>query len=174
MPPTEKLDPTDNVRELITLNSERSDALRVAEQQRVNELMAAERKRVDEQMILRAEYDEKLRSAEGKRIDAIRAVDVNAVSVANERAGVQAQVLAAQVAQSAETLRSLVAATAATQAQQLSTLTSQLTDRLASLEKSQYEHKGTSGGARDMYGWLAGGLMMIVTIGSVLLSVFHH
>lgn len=174
MPSSDKPDPTDNVRELLTLNTERSDALRLAEKERVNDLMTAERKRVDEQLALRAEYDEKLRSAEGKRIDAIRAVDVNAVSVANEKSTQQAIVLANQVSQSAETLRSLVATTAAQQATQLATLTSQLTDRLSSLEKSQYEHKGTSGGARDMYGWIAGGLMMLVTIGSVIFTVLHH
>jgi len=174
MPSSDKPDPTHNVRELLILNTERSDALRLADQERVNDLMAAERKRIDEQLTLRAEYDEKLRLAEGKRIDAIRAVDVTAVAVASDRAQQQAIVLANQVAQSAETLRSLVASTAATQASALSVLTNQLTDRLASLEKSQYEHKGSSTGGREMYGWIASGIMMLVTISSVLFSVLHH
>ena len=171
---SEKSDPTDNVRELLVLNTERSDSLRAAEQLRVSELMDAERRRVNEQMDLRAEYDAKLAVAEAKRIDAIRAVDVNAVSVANERATAQAAVLANQVAASAETLRALVAATAATQATQLATLTSQLTDRLASLEKSQYENKGSGSGMRDMYAWIVAGVMGLVTIGSVIFSVLRH
>jgi cell division septum initiation protein DivIVA len=169
-----KPDPTDNVRELLALSTERTDSLRLAEQQRVNELMDAERRRVNEQMQLRAEYDAQLALAEAKRIDAIRAVDVAAVAVANERATAQAVVLANQVSVSAETLRSLVASTAATQATQLTQLTTQLTDRLASLEKSQYESKGSGTGMRDMYAWIVAAVMGLVTIGSVLFNVLHH
>ena len=162
--PTERdtRDPTENVRELVNL-----------ELRRIDDLMMAEQKRVNEQLQLRADYNTKLGEAEAKRIDAIRAVDVGAVAVANERATAQAAVLANQVAASAETLRALVAATAATQAQQLATLTTQLTDRLSSLEKSQYESKGTGSGMRDMYAWVFAGIMGIVTIGSVLYSVLH-
>src|SRR5471030_840272 len=101
--------------------------------------MEAERRRVNEQMELRADYGVQLSIAEAKRIDAIRAVDVNAVSVANERATQQASVLANQVAVSAETLRALVATTAIATEQKQAQLVSQLTDRIASLEKSQYE-----------------------------------
>jgi cell division septum initiation protein DivIVA len=169
-----KLDPTDNVRELLAINTERSDSLRLAEQQRVNELMEAERRRVNEQMQLRAEYDAKLADAESKRIDAIRSVDVNALAVASDRASAQAIVLANQVTVSAETLRALVASTAATQATQLAQLTTQLTDRLASLEKSQYESKGSGSGMRDMYAWIFAAVMGLVTVGSVLFNIFHH
>ena len=131
-------------------------------------------KRIDEQAKLRADFNAALGVAEAKRIDAIRAVDVNAVSVANERATAQAAVLANQVAASAETLRALVAATAATQAQQLGQLTAQLTDRLTALEKAQYENKGTGTGMRDMYGWIFGGLMALATLGSIVFAVLHH
>jgi hypothetical protein len=131
-------------------------------------------KRIDEQAKLRAEFTAQLAVAEAKRIDAIRAVDVNAVSVASDRANAQAAVLANQVAASAETLRSLVAATAATQATQLAQLTTQLTDRLTALEKSQYENKGSSGGMTQMYGWIFSGLMAIVTIASVAFTILHH
>lgn len=121
------VDPTKNVLQLVE-----------AAVKRLDDLASAEKMRVDMQFT----YMEKLQTAEAKRIDAIRAVDVNAVAVASERAAAQAQVLANQVSQSAETLRSLVAQTASTIAQQLAQLTSQLTDRLALLEKSQYENKG--------------------------------
>src|SRR5471030_432941 len=102
--------------------------------------MEAERRRVNEQMELRADYGVQLSIAEAKRIDAIRAVDVNAVSVANERATAQAAVLANQVAASAETLRALVAATAATVAQQLAQVSAGIADRLSALEKRSEEH----------------------------------
>lgn len=94
---------------------------------------------------LRADYQEKLAIAEAKRIDAIRSVDVNAVAVASERATQQAQVLANQVAQSADALRTLVATTATTFAQQQQSLQTQITERLALLERSQYESKGKAG-----------------------------
>ena len=167
-------DPTTNVRDLITQSNQRSDAMRALELRRVDDLMAAEQKRVNEQLNLRADYNTKLAEAEAKRIDAIRAVDVGAVAVANERATAQAAVLANQVAASAETLRALVAATAATQAQQLATLTTQLTDRLSSLEKSQYENKGQGSGHKEMYAWIVAGVLGLVTIGSVFFQMLHH
>lgn len=135
---------------------------------RMDDLREAETRRVNELMCLRAEFSEKLGVAEAKRIDAIRAVDVNAVSVANERATAQAAVLANQVAASAETLRSLVAATAATVAQQLAQIAAQLTDRIASLEKSQYENKGTSGGSKDTRTLVIALIMVIVAVAGFL------
>lgn len=163
------MDPTENVREMIDRSVNRIDDLRRTESARIDQKIEAERIRVNEQLALRAEYNVQLSIAEAKRIDAIRAVDVNAVSVANERATAQAAVLANQVAASAETLRALVAATAATQAQQLTQLTAQLTDRLTSLEKSQYESKGSSGGMRDVWGWIIAAIAAVVAIGSFIL-----
>jgi hypothetical protein len=132
------------VRELFLAEKTRNDDLRIAENRRIDDLAAAERHALRQELDLRAEYENRLREAESKRIDAIRAVDVNAVSVASERASAAANVLANQVAASAEAMRSLVASTAATIAQQLAALTSQLTDRISLLEKSSYEGSGRS------------------------------
>lgn len=151
----EKPDPTGNVLllvdaavkrtdDILTAAVKRIDDLRAAETRRTDDLREAERDRVNEQMHLRQEFGAKLSEAEAKRIDAIRAVDVNAVAVAAERSADQATVLASQVAASAETLRGLVATTATTTATQLQQITTQLTDRLASLEKTQYEKSGSS------------------------------
>ena len=120
----------------------RVDALREAAQDKIAALSVSEFKRVDDMATMRAEYQEKLSIAEAKRIDAIRSVDVNAVGVASERATQQAQVLANQVAASADALRALVATTATTFAQQQQSLQTQITERLALLERSQYESKG--------------------------------
>lgn len=139
------VDPTQNVLDLVLAAVKRIDDLREAETRRVNDLRLAESRRVDEQAELRTNYGEKLREAEAKRIDAIRVVDVNAVAVASERAAAQATVLATQVSQSAEALRALVASTAATFAQQSQNTAQQLTDRIALLEKVQYETTGRSG-----------------------------
>lgn len=124
-------DPTENVRELMGAAVQRLDDLRNAEIRRLKDVMD-----------LTSNYSEKLVAAEAKRIDAIRAVDVNAVAVASERAAQQALVLANQVSASAETLRLLVASTATQLAAQLAQTTAQLTERTASLEKAQYEGVG--------------------------------
>jgi hypothetical protein len=106
-----------------------------------------------ERAALTASYEDKLTRAEAGRIDAIRAVDVNAVSVASQRAGDQATALASQVASqaevvrnqvatSAEALRALVATTAsaalANQQQQFTALST----RITTLEQAGAEGKG--------------------------------
>jgi 3-oxoacyl-ACP reductase-like protein len=168
------LDPSHNVRSIVERATAHLTDLANAESRRVDGALAFEIKRIDEKIRLQSEGSVLLNVAEAKRIDAIRAVDVNAVSVANEKATAQAVVLANQVAASAETLRALVAATAATQAQQLATLTTQLTDRLSSLEKSQYENKGSGNGMSQMYGWIFSGLMGILTIALGIYVATHH
>lgn len=137
-----KPDPTANVRALIALEVKRLDDIISAEHVHSEEMRKAQTLRLDDMATLRAFYDDKLRDAEAKRIDAIRAVDVNAVAVANDRANAQAQVLATQVAASAEALRSLVATTSATVAQQFNQVTTQMIERVAALEKSSYEGQG--------------------------------
>lgn len=146
---TPVIDPTDNVKDIIRAAVERLDDLRIEN----IDTRDREISHVKETMSLRASYTEKLleqqalnteklQLAEAKRIDAIRAVDVNAVSIANERAAAQANVLANQVVTTADTLRALVVATAAAQAQSLSQLINPLIDRIASLEKAAYEGVG--------------------------------
>ena len=192
--PKQVNDPTENVLGVIGAAVGRLNDLRIADNERLRCEMEAERRRINEQMALRAESNQKLSEAESRRLDAIRTVDVNAVSIANERATAQAVVLANQVATSAETLRTLVASTANTQAQQLATLTSQLIDRIQALEKSQYESKnlsgsippavldrlaqleesrykneGRAGNSKDTFGWIVGAIMTLIAIASFLL-----
>lgn len=116
----------------------RIDDLRAAEVRRQDDLRAAESRRQDEQAAMSDLFGEQLRLAEAKRIDAIRAVDVNAVAVERQRSSDQASVLASQVAQSADTLRSLVATTA----QAVATLQAAFDVRLKLVEQTQYEGKG--------------------------------
>lgn len=135
-------DPTPNVLALVDAAVKRLDDLRAAEMRRMDDLHNAEFRRIDQISSIRSYYSELLAVAEAKRIDAIRAVDVNAVAVAAERSTQQANVLANQVAASADALRSLVASTATANSQAQATLTQQLNDRIATLEKSSYEGKG--------------------------------
>ena len=158
-------DPTQNVIALVVSGLLRQDDLRAAESRRVDQAMESERRHSQELATMRGEFYAQLAVAEAKRIDAIRAVDVAAVAVANDRATAQATVLANQVETSAETLRALVAATATSTAQQFSTLTTQLTERLSALEKVQNERSGGSGGMRDMWGWIVSAIVAIVAVG---------
>ena len=177
-----KLDPSANVLHIVEGAIKRLDDLRASEVRMINE-------KID----LHIEYIEKLSLAESKRLDAIRSVDVGTVAIASERAAAAtATVLASQVSQSAETLRTLVASTAASVAANLSQVSAQLTDRLALLEKKQYENQGKSSvtdpqldallkkmdtviesratntgqgmGRKEMYGWIVGGIMTLITI----------
>jgi hypothetical protein len=136
---------------------------------RLDEKIESEIRRLDEQMKLRADYSVQLSIAEAKRIDAIRAVDVQAVAVASDRAAAQALVLASQVSSSAETLRTLVAATAQTVAQQLAAVSSGINDRISALEKSTYESAGKSTGGKDLWGYIVAAIAVLVAIGSFLL-----
>lgn len=138
-------DPTLNVSNLLKEAVKRIDDVTGVQDERLDEKIENEKTHIREILTLRADYDEKLRDAEAKRIDAIRAVDVNAVSVASERATQSASVLATQVTASAETLRALVATQATTTATQLTQIITPITDRLALLEKAQYEGTGKSG-----------------------------
>jgi len=166
------VDPTKNVLDLVAASITRQDDLRnalailmqasIKAQEKVSELRyshaqdlaQAQAKQLESEARLRSEYAERLAIAEAKRIDAIRAVDVNAVAVANQRTSEQAtalqvqttasaEVLRNQVSRSAEDLRALVATTAATQlanqSQQFAGITSQITalsGRITTLEQS--------------------------------------
>lgn len=127
-------DPTYNVLQLVNAAVKRLDDLGASERDKNREIIGLNK----EILNLHVLYGEKLSFAESKRIDAIRAVDVGAVAIASERSSQQATVLANQVASSADTLRTLVASTATTVANQFSTVTNQLMEKIAALEKSQY------------------------------------
>ena len=124
-------DPTRNVLDLISSAIERQDDLRGLESQHLRELAD-----------LRAHYDARLREAETARIDAIRAVDVGAVTRAAEVAATQAQTLATQVTVSAETLRTQVAAAATAASTALSAALEPIQKDIADLRRAQYEAQG--------------------------------
>lgn len=131
-------DPSQNVQDLNEASGRRQDDLREA----TNRLYDARIAHIEDMMILRADYQARLEVAESKRIDAIRAVDVNAVAVERQRSSDQASVLATQVQQSAEALRSLVATTQASVAQAQQQIANTLSARITTLEQAQYEGKG--------------------------------
>lgn len=84
------IDPTANVLQLVQAAIARLDDLREVGLRHVNEISAG-----------RGEYEQKLREAEAGRIDAIRAVDVQAVQRAADVQAAQAATLATQVTDTA-------------------------------------------------------------------------
>ena len=150
-----EIDPTLNVKEMMNLAVGRLDDLRMADNRRIDDLAIQENGHIKEILGLRAEfsnaltalsakYSDIIRIQEQERINAIRAVDVAAVSVASEKANQQAIVLANQVSASADTLRQLVATTAAATSQTIQTAMNQMGERLSALEKANYERQGKS------------------------------
>jgi len=121
------IDPTENVKALTEAATLRQDDLRQAS----DKYNQAEIGHVKEQASMRASYEEKLSLAESKRIDAIRAVDVNAVAIANERSAAAAQVLA-----------NSVSSLAANIAEQQKQIVDQINVRISAIERSQYEGQG--------------------------------
>ena len=190
-------DPTANVIALVEANAHAADALRTAD----NRFSDAQHAHLKEMSDLRACHAKDLDIAESKRIDAIRAVDVGAVATAAERAAQQATVLANQVGTSAETLRTLVASTAQGMAQVAAGFQSQVNERLALLERSQYKGEGRSGiadpqlaefmsdlkvvlksqqtgggeskGMRDMWGYIVGAVGFGAALYAMLGSHIH-
>lgn len=172
------VDPTKNVEDLVKAEKLRNDDLRIAQEKlfeakldaaaRYNDLLSKHNQELREAAVQRLDAENKIRDAaaerlliaEAKRIDAIRAVDVNAVAVANQRTSEQAtalqtqttasaEVLRNQVARSAEDLRALVQTTATTQLanqqQQFNAVISQIqavSARVTTLEQSGAEGKG--------------------------------
>lgn len=132
------IDPTKNVMDMVDAAISRQDDLR----EETNRRMDAEISNIKQMMIDLKEHAKELGSAEAKRIDAIRAVDVNAVAVASERQSAAATVLANQVSQSADALRTLVSTTATATAEQSRQQMAQVTDRLTAVERVQYEGRG--------------------------------
>jgi hypothetical protein len=172
------IDPTKNVLDLVEaavrrlndileLSLKRQDDLRKLGDsesrirvEHIRDILDERTKRLDANELLRAEYEDKLRKAEASRLDAIRIVDTNNVTVANERAAATAAalqkkgddsalVLSAQVTKSADDVRTLVKTTADEQSRNLQqqfagiqTQFTSLTARLSALEQTGAEGLG--------------------------------
>ncbi len=158
-------DPTYNVLQLVNAAVERINDVSFLKAENIKEIVALNKQIMD----LHVAYEEKLSVAESKRIDAIRAVDVQAVALANERAVGQASILANQVTQSADNLRNLVTSTADNLRTQV---ISPLIDRIALLEKAQYENKGTGQGKEQGGKNIIAVIGVIVRIAGFLITLF--
>jgi hypothetical protein len=174
------IDPTQNVIANLETAVKRLDDLREAESKQVHAAL----NNANELARLRAEYDDKLREAESKRIDAIRAVDVGAVNRAAEVSAAQALTLATQVATSAETLRTQVATTAEAQRVALGAALIPLQEAIADLRRVQYEQQGQKTGtmestdthranASQYTNVITAVILAVAAIAATLIGVFH-
>lgn len=147
----EKFDPTKNVAKLNKASNKRQDNLRESletivriQNDHVKEVLGLQVAHIKELSSLRADYTRQLTDAEAKRIDAIRAVDVGAVSVAAQKAQDQAAVLATQLATTADSLRTLIGTAATTNTESNQRGFNDLTGRIAALEQSRSAGTGAS------------------------------
>jgi len=108
----------------------------------VDDLRESETRHQAEVARLLTERVESMMTAESHRIDAIRAVDVDAVQKASTAANAQATALAAQVVQSAEALRAQAAATAVLNESRLAVALDPITKAVAELRQMQYKQQG--------------------------------
>ena len=143
------IDPTKNVLQLVEAAIARQDDLRESESRHIREL-AAVRAEYDTQLrdadqekaALRATYEDQLRKQESARIDAIRAVDVGAVTRAAEVSAAQAATLATQQQASADALRGQVEAARIATADALAQALAPITKSIEDLRAAQYQQQG--------------------------------
>jgi hypothetical protein len=107
-------------------------------------------------MAVRASYEEKLRTQEAARLDAIRAVDIANVESARQVAEARANTLATQQQASADALRNQVEQARITTADALAQTVAPLQKAIEDLRQAQYQQQGekssqveTSTGDRD-------------------------
>jgi cobalamin biosynthesis Mg chelatase CobN len=170
-------DPTKNVLDLVNAAIARVDDLRESETRHQREVAKLLTERVESMM-----------RAESNRIDAIRAVDVDATQKAATASATQASTLAAQVVQSAEALRAQVAATAVLAESRLAVALDPITKAVGELRQAQYEAQGqktqvietqAKGGSTSNWMGLAvaaciGFLSVIIAVTAIVISVISH
>jgi len=143
------IDPTENVQNLLGAAVQRIDDLRDEATSHTRDIM-----------VLRSEYEEKLRLAESERIDAIRAVDVGAAAI-----------LANQVSASAEALRAQVEATRVTTAQSLAAALEPIQKDIADLRRVQYEQQGQKSAGIEQHSSSVDARTIILGVLGVLATV---
>lgn len=165
------VDPTKNVLDLVRAEAKRQDDLRDMEAHHAHQMAE-----------MRASYEDKLRTTETQRLDAIRAVDRDAVTRAAEVSATQAQTLAATVSTSAEALRGQVEAQRITTAEALANALGPLASRIDSLltaQANQAGEKTAQGENRTQSNWststtvavIGAGLSVMVAVIAILIGI---
>lgn len=132
------VDPTANVLALVEAGNKRQDDLREMNNARID----AELRQQEQLADIRAKHQEAIDTLEAKRLDAVRNVDQLAAKTESERSAAAVTALATAAATTAVTLRSQVDTSAQALATQFTNTVSQLSERIAALEKSSYTGQG--------------------------------
>jgi len=170
-------DPSKNVMDLVNAAIARVDDLRESETRHQREVARLLTERVESMMM-----------AESHRIDAIRAVDVDAVQKAASAMATQATSLATQQVQSAEALRTQVSETATLAETRLAAALQPIVRDVAELQKRAWETAGgktqvietqAKGGTTSSWMGLAvaaciGFLSIIMAVAAIVISVIAH
>jgi len=114
------IDPTANVLKLV------EEAVR-----RLDDIAQIRAAHIREMMVLRATHQQELSAAEKERLNAIRSIDAQAISLASQQVNSVAQGLETKINNLAEGNR-----------QQLASMATLLQDRLSSVERNQYTGQG--------------------------------
>jgi hypothetical protein len=138
---------------LVRAEGRRQDDLREMNDRHLRDMITVRAEDSERLINVRAEYEEKLRLAESKRIDAIRAVDVSALNRASEVALQQASALAAQVTTVADTFRTA-----------LTTELALIRKDIAELRESQSATGGRSAGLSQGWSFLIGAMGLVLTV----------
>jgi hypothetical protein len=125
------VDPTANVLALVEAANKRQDDLRAASQRYNDSCIKYQHKMAE----LRAHHAREIRELDTKRLEATRAVDINAGQTEAKRSLDALQTLATQTQATASTIAASIAETV-----------TGITARLAALEKSSYEGAGKDAG----------------------------
>jgi len=148
---------------------------------RQNDLRHAEHRRVLDLAKLRAKYEWRIQQSESRRIDAIRDVDQDRLTIQGATNAQAALALAAQVAQTAEAQRSQVANLAVTVATSLSTTIDPIRKDIADLRQVQYENVGGKAAVveqkSDNMTWIMAGIafftLLIAFVGTAGALIYY-
>jgi len=132
------IDPTANVLALVEAANQRQDDLREMNNARID----AELRNQEMIAALRAKHQGAVDRLEAKRLNAVRNVDQLAAKTESDRSAQATAALAAQSNNTAVTLRATVDTSAQALASQFTNTVSQLTERIAALEKASYSAQG--------------------------------
>lgn len=133
----------------------KSDIQRVDEKQASNfeylkQSMEDGFKHLEDLMKVNFENTKLTAESESRRIDNLRIVDTQAVVTANEKAIKTAEIIATQVVESSKTMGERIDVITNSLTSQIQQISLQLTERLAAVEKVQYEDKGRYGNASEL------------------------
>jgi hypothetical protein len=136
------IDPTENVKDAVNAAVRRLDDIAALDRQHRQILADEQHKHIREVMDLERAHNKELRDKERDRLDAVRAVDVSAVSTAASAAENRAATLATQVQLAAEAMRASAEATRLNFTETLNSTIKPLSDAIVVIQQWMNQQTG--------------------------------